>query len=1272
MFSNFRRLTLAAVATLVFASVLVVVSQRLYSKKLSVAFVGFFDSDALVFEDAGRATRVRVETFSRDEFFSRKNRSKRYDAIVFRTIGFKLKDETPEVRARFDACGAVVPYPTQNEFFERFAKLPKTLSPEDVEARLATPTPRNAESLLLLLKREFGREDVEVPAPEELPTSGFFYRGTEVSSTFDAWLRRSDVPILPDDAPRAAFVGPFLNPFKTADSAPLIALVEAFARRGIRAVPIFGFRNAPENLEAVRPDLVVAFPLGRLLPNEEAPELFKRLDAPVLTAVNLSVSRSRWLSEPVGATPTYQNLAIALPELDGATEPTPISTIEPDDEGRELRTPISDRVERLADRAARWIELRRKSNAEKRIAIFYRRSPGAAAITAQSLDAVPSLFNALNSLRAEGYDLGENFPETLEAFAEILDRRGRTVGQWAPGAFRKFWDEADPERVATSDYIAWAEKDLSENARLETANIWGEAPGVCFSGRTEGGDSFLVVSRVQFGNVALLPQPTTEIIDDAPDASDFDSVHGTNKAPPHFYQAAYLWVREGFQADAVVHFGTHGSLEFTRGKSLLLSEDDWSDALIGDLPSVYLYSVNNVGEALLAKRRIRATLVSHTTPPFVDAGDSDETLELERLLNDFDAAQDEKVRRELAKEIEQAAQNFNLTRYEPSLDDSNDEERRCDFYRNQLQRLRETSVSDGLHVVGRPWTDSQIRSTAAAIGTPDAEERLRESTGGIELTRFIEALSGRFIPPSTGGDPIVNPDSVPTGRDVAGLNIERTPDAATFRVAQRSIDELIENFRLKNGRYPRRIALTLWGGEYLRTRGLTVAQALWALGVRPKFDKKGSLCDFEVATSEELGRPRIDIVAQTSGQFRDAAPSRIELLDRAVRKVSTLDDEPFPNYVREHTRAVVKTLTNQGFVESEARELATARIFGSTRALDYGTGIRRLIERSDRWETRGEIADQYLLNMGGIYRSAKVWGAPVKGLLEANIAETDVVLQSRSSNVWGPIKLDHLYEFGTLAAVIKEKTGDDPTFLLSDARRSSAIRTQTLDEAIRDELQTTFWNRRWLEGALREKGGGSAAALAKATQNLFGWSAVGKEGLIDDSIWQKTFDTIVDDRFELGTRRYFEETNPAALTETTAVMLDAVRKNFWNAAPETVQKLATIHSETIRKFGASCSYNACGNKDLRDFIAERLPEAEATAYRDAIDQVARDPATDAEVDGVELVETPPPTKEKTTITPTSESADLPNRDSTDGQVKAFLAFVAILLTTLGFATGRRR
>ena len=1282
MFKQSARFKLVAIFSLVVALALAAVAfwfvRREDGSRLRVALVGFFATDAIVFEEAADSLGIQVDVFSRSAFLTPDAPLKDYDAAIIRTMGMKAEDATAEKLASIDKCRVAVFYPGTYDLFKPFVKLPDGVDPLQFDPYLATPTTHNASAVLTLLKRVLTGEDLEVPPPEELPKSGYFYLGTDVSPTFDEWLRRPDIPPLPEDAPRVALVGPFLNPYKTADSKPLETIVTAFARRGIRAVPIFGFRDAPETLDAVAPSLVVSFPLGRIVTDERAPEIFQRFDVPVMTAVNLSVPRKTWEAEPTGMTPTYQNLAVALTELDGATAPTPISTLETDSEGREVRTPIDDRIERMVDRAARWIALRSKPNKEKRLAIFYRRGPGASAITAQSLDAVPSLYNALVVLRAEGYDLGDEFPDSEEEFAQIIDKRGRTIGQWAPGAFRAFLEEGAPERVATDDYRAWQTLDIPEKARQETTKVWGVAPGRYFTGQTEEGGSFVAVSRVQFGNVVLLPQPTTEIVADTPDATDFNAVHGTNKAPPHFYQAAYLWAREGFNADAIVHFGTHGSLEFTRGKSLMLAENDWSDALIGPVPNVYLYSVNNVGEALLAKRRIYATLVSHTTPPFVSAPPTDENVALEATLDAFDATQDEDVRRELILEIEKRAQENGLTRYEPSphahehegADEDehgheSDDERRVEFYREQLRRLVETSVSDGLHVIGRPWTEEQLAATADAIGTPDALEFLRESTSGLELRRLIAALEGRFIPPSTGGDPLVNPDSLPTGRNIAGTNVEQTPDAATFRVGVRLTDELIESFAAKNGRAPRRIAITFWGGEYVRTRGLTVAQALWAMGVRPTYDKRGSLRDLEIVPSEELGRPRIDILAQTSGQFRDAAPSRIELLDRATRMVAALEDEPYPNFVREHSRSTAQTLMKNGYVAEEAAELSTARIFGAPRALNYGTGIRSLVERSDKWETTSEIADQYLLNMGGIYRNAKVWGVPIPGLLEANLEGTDVVLQSRSSNVWGPVKLDHLYEFGSISAVVREKTGVEPAFLLSDARRPKNVRSQTLDEAIRDELQTTFWNRRWLEGVMREKGGGGAATLAKATQNLFGWSAVGAEGLVDDATWRRTVETFVDDRLDLGMREYFERTNPAALAETTAVALDAARKNFWRPTSEELEKLAATHAETVKKFGASCSYNVCGNAKLREFIAANLSESAAQEFRETLDQAIRDPDDAADVSGISLVETK---KEEDNSEQTTSDSSAPSTVAVSSRrpILRFFALVAAAIFLLGF------
>ncbi|MBQ6621100.1 MAG: cobaltochelatase subunit CobN [Thermoguttaceae bacterium] len=1206
----------AAAVLLLFAAASVWAVRR--PKPFSVAVVGFYDADNLLWSAAAPKAPVRVEVFPRSEL-AKKDLSS-YDAVILRTIGWRpdqAQAAALEQYRRGDPSqpegtgGTIAAYPLTSDLSKDLAVVPEPVA-EKIDSYLQTLTEHNALAFLRLLLREVTGSEVDVPPPEELPESGYFYLGPEISPTLEELFARGDYPAPRSGEACAALIGPFLNPMKTSDFAPVEYLIHRLEEKGFRVVGIYGFKKNPELLRACRPDIVIDFPLGRVLPNDEAPALFSELDVPVLSAISLSVSRRQWEKEPTGMTASYQNLAVALPELDGVTEPTPISTLEPGDDGMAFRQPLTDRIDRLCQRAARWLTLREKPNDQKRLAVFYHRQPGGA-ITAQSLDAIESLYRTLLFLREQGYNLGDDFPPTLEAFSRRLDTEGKQVGSWAPGVLERFLADGHPERIPAETYRQWLEKDLSDSARKELFSVWGPPPGRYFTGQNEQG-AFLIVSRIVFGNIALLPQPTTEIIGDDTQGDDFASVHGTNKAPPHFYLASYLWARERFGADALVHFGTHGSLEFTRGHSLLLSEDDWPDALAGDLPYLYVYSINNIGEALLAKRRTRSVLISHLTAPFHRAGPE--------------------ARLPALEETEQAEQ----------------------------ERLQNTAITDGLHVIGRPWSAEQIASTAEEVGTDDAAEKLSLSFSS-ELDHLAQALGGGFISPSTGGDPLVNPDSLPTGRNLAGINIDRTPDQATFEEAQRLTDQWLESFRASHeGKWPRRAAITLWGGEYLRTGGLTVAQGLLLLGVRPVFDSKGALRDTEVIPSEQLGRPRIDLLIQTSGQFRDAAPSRIELLDQAVRKVAALEDEAYPNYVADHTKATAEKYRAEGFNEEESAELATARIFGAVGALDYGTGIRRLIERTDRWETKESIADQYLLNMGGVYRGGKVWGVPVEGLLEANLTDTDAILQSRSSNTWGPVKLDHLYEFGTLALVIREKTGIDPDFTLTDARRRGKARNTSLHDAVREELATTLWNRRWLEGIMRGGKSGSAV-FPEMAQNLFGWSTVGSDGLIDETIWNETCETLIDDRLGLGTRDYFERTNPGALIDTTAIMLDAVRKGYWSPPQQRRRDLAALHADLVDRFGPNESYVSSANTQLRRFIEGLLPDAAAAAYRAALEAVTKAAADTADVQGVELAPVDPAPEQ------TQRQADDPNRpaeppQAPPGRWKERLALLAAALALI--------
>lgn len=1192
--------------------------------RFRMALVAWTGSDAAALSGVLKGTNVEIVSLTKEEFSG--SELSDCGVVVFRAIGWNPTDADREALARLKQKTNTVGYPQT---------LDLAVESTNCDAELAAKLGEyvsffcedNARSFAALCAERFGGDgsrdirseegkiltEFSVRTPLVPPVKGYFYWGSEISKTYEEFEARrvKEGRDLPEDAPRVALFGSFLEPFKALERKPQDELIAKLESRGYNVYPIYNLEKDPELLTRCKPDAAIYFPRGRVLSNESAPTLFARIDCPVLTAVCLSASEREWRAEPIGATGSYYALTTALPELDGVIEPTPIATREPNEDGVVVRTPLGERIDALVDRVGKHIALRRKSNAEKKIAVFYYKAPGAAALTAQSLEVVDSLYNTLLFLRDEGYDLGPNLPNSPDELRQRIDREGRTIGQWELGTLERFVEEARPELVPQNLYAKWFKEELPEEARKKVLDAWGPAPGAVMT-RDVGDQYGALVPRVQFGNVVLLPQPTTDVVEDAPYSpldDDFAAVHGTNKAPPHFYIAAYLWARRGFNADAIVHFGTHGSLEFTQGKSGFLTESCFPDALIGDCPHVYLYSINNIGEAFLAKRRSRAALVSHLTPPFVKSGLYGDLETLDTKMHEYAELSSPALKEEYARSIAEAALRSALVddlAAEPEFQQFASLEFREKFEREKqvfteeqfeklhrlLHRYENVNVADGLHVLGRPWTEEQIAETAEIASEPQEtfEPKLRASFA-LELERFAAALSGRYIPPSTGGDYLVNPESLPTGRNLAGLNAEKLPSLEAERLAARLTDELIGAYRAKNeGAFPRRVACTLWGGETTRTQGLGVAQVLYLLGVRIKRDSRGSASQLELIPDEELGRPRIDVFVQTSGQFRDAFASKIETIDRAVRlAVDAPENELYPNFARENSLRVAERLRDErNMTDEDAKEASTARVFGATNALSYGTGVMRLIERSDLWQDESQIADRYIANMSGVYRGAQHWGVPIEGLLEMNLEGLDLAVQTRSSNVWGPAKLDHIYEFATLAAAARAKTGKDVEFWFDDLRNPNEARVESVRAALKEELRATIWNPRYLQGLQRE-GASALESASKTIGNLFGWN-VAQPNMIDRAVWEETKAVFIDDARQIGVRKWFEEKNPAALQDISAVMLESIRKGYWNADAETTKQIAELHAELVVKYGAPGSYRSTGNRELRKFVGKLLDD----------------------------------------------------------------------------------
>ena len=328
-----------------------------------------------------------------------------------------------------------------------------------------------------------------------------------------------------------------------------------------------------------------------------------------------------------------------------------------------------------------------------------------------------------------------------------------------------------------------------------------------------------------------------------------------------------------------------------------------------------------------------------------------------------------------------------------------------------------------------------------------------------ELASLMNALKGGYTTPTPGGDPIANPNTLPTGRNMYAINAEATPTESAWEKGIALAKQTIDTYKQRhNDSIPRKVSYTLWSSEFIETGGATIAQVLYMLGVEPVRDAFGRVSDLKLIPSAELGRPRIDVVVQTSGQLRDLAASRLFLINRAVEMAAGAKDDKYENQVATSVIEAERVLTEKGLSPKDAREISTFRIFGGINGM-YGTGIQEMVESGDRWENESELATTYLNNMGAYYGSEKNWEVFQKFAFEAALTRTDVVVQPRQSNTWGALSLDHVYEFmGGMNLAVRNVTGKDPDAYLSDYRNRNNMKMQELKEAVGVESRTTILN----------------------------------------------------------------------------------------------------------------------------------------------------------------------------------------------------------------------
>ena len=959
-------------------------------------------------------------------------------------------------------------------------------------------------------------------------------------------------------------------------------LITMLTQRGFNVYPMTcSGKKREKMLHQLKPDAVVYMAMGRL-GNDTLIQWMQEKNIALFCPYPLSQTHEEWMNQDIPMASGSKNARIVIPEIDGGTAPFCIATQNPNKEGYHINTAETERCEMLVEHICRSMSLRQKKNSEKRIAIGYFKRPGKDALLASGMEVIPSMYNLLKRLQQEGYNVN-GLPSTLEGFAKAIKTEGLVLGSYAKGAQEEYLKKGHPLWFSRQQYEQWAKEILPAEKYQEVVNRYGEAPGELLA----KGDS-IAIACVRYGNVLLFPQPRPALGDD-----DFKLVHGVEVAPPHSYLAPYLYLQKGFQADALIHFGTHGNLEYTPGRDAGMRPQDWSQQLVGPTPHFYYYTTSNIGEAIIAKRRSNAVLLTYLTPPYAESGmrqkynalhnDIHKLREKGIVNSEKFATASRSLKQRIVKEGLHRTLGIDSIVSKPL---THEELERIDSH---VEELMNEKMQGSYYTLGQPYTEEQLNQTARAMNNdasqwPRIKQLLTVSTQA-EINNMVRALNGGTIAPAPGGDPILNDNVLPTGRNMFSINPDNTPDPQAWEDGKRLAEQTIAKYRQEHGEYPRKVSYTFWAGEFIATGGATIAQALWMLGVEPERDSQGRIGALRLVPAKDLGRPRINVMIQISGQLRDIADSRLKLITEAIQMASAAEKED-SNYVREGTLAQEKELIEKGIAPQRARELSTLRVFGPVNN-GYSTGMMNYIERSGSWSDKSELVDGYLNNMCAAYGDEAHWGMAQRELFAAALQETDVTIQPRQSNTWGPISLDHVYEFtGGLSMAVKALTGKEPDALMADYRNRQNRRIQGVKEAIDIEVRTTLLNPNFVRE--RMKGDeGTAQMFGETFRNIFGWS-VTRSSALDPQLYDELYQMYVADVQQLGIREYFQQKNPAAYQAMTATMLESARKGYWKPSETQLKQTAQLHAEITKESGAACTDFVCNNASLQVFIEGHL------------------------------------------------------------------------------------
>tara|TARA_Y100001968_G_scaffold3388_1_gene2987 strand:+ start:109429 stop:113436 length:4008 start_codon:yes stop_codon:yes gene_type:complete len=1133
-------------------------------------------------------------------------------------------------------------------------------------------TSENLKNFLLMLSEKYvideeirsKIEKIKISEPETFPDLGIWHplssKMFEDIKEYKRWeLNRKDIIKKEADKPVIGLVLQRSH-IVTGDDAHYVAVIQELEYRGARVIPIFcggldfskpvneffyeKVSNEPivDGVVSLTGFALVGGPARQDHP--KAIESLKKLNRPYMVALPLVFQTTQeWEESDLGLHPVQVALQIAIPELDGAIEPIVLSGR--DDATGKAHT-LQDRVDIIAERAIRWSSLRVKKRSEKKLAItVFSFPPDKGNVgTAAYLNVFGSIHKVLNEMRKEGYKV-DDLPNNPKALMEAVINDPEAL-------------EGSPElsiayKMSTKEY----QELTTYSERLE--ENWGKPPGTL----NTDGQNLLVFGR-HFGNIFVGVQPTFGY-----EGDPMRLLYSRSASPHHGFAAYYTYLEKVWKADAVLHFGTHGSLEFMPGKQMGMSETCYPDSLIGSLPNLYYYAANNPSEATIAKRRGYASTISYLTPPAENAGLYKGLKELSELVASYQQLRESSRGIQIVNAIIETAKKCNLDKdvnikqEEASNLNIDERDELVGGIYKQLMEIESRLLPCGLHTIGEAPTAEEAVATLVNIASLEREQEsirsmpalLAESLGKkidliykgnndgilsdvelnkkiVEVTRqsisamigslslkngrvyleksiitriidflksigfkfpnpwykvcqdngfgeinqkdldklfdylmfcleqicadqemesLIKALDGNYVIPGPGGDPIRNPGVLPSGKNIHALDPQSIPTSAAVAAAKIVVDKLIQRQKEDQGDWPETIACVLWGTDNIKTYGESLAQILWFIGVRPMPDSVGRINKLELIPLNELKRPRIDVVVNCSGVFRDLFINQMALIDQAVKIAAEAEEPIEQNFVRKHS-------IEQAKKEGTSIREASSRVFSNASG-SYSSNVNLAVENST-WEEENDLQEMYLSRKTYAFNADNPGEMNQKrDVFESVIKTADVTFQNLDSSEISLTDVSHYFDSDPTKLIKNlRKDGKEPNSYIADTTTSNA-QVRTLGETIRLDSRTKLLNPKWYEGMLKS-GYEGVRELSNRLNYTLGWSAT--SGQVDNFVYEDANETFINDP---EMRKRLMELNPNSFRRIVGTLLEVNGRGYWDTSDENIEQLKELYQEVEDK-----------------------------------------------------------------------------------------------------------